>query len=112
MLWRTFFSVYLCAPRMIAVVFFFSICFCLPPPTLPLPAPPPVPISLLVALLVPVAFCFWSKNKLGTRLRNLIRLLVEILDFGFCQRTLVASLAFLSCSTPLVPLAAMCNSVC
>lgn len=28
----------------------------------------------------------WSKNKPGTRLRNLIRLLVEILDF--CKRTL------------------------
>lgn len=49
------------------------------------------------------SFC-WSKNKPGTRLRNLIRLLVEILDS--CKRTLAtrrqtASASWIQCGIPL-----------
>lgn len=103
---------------MSSVLKFFTVCFCgvaaiffflrLPPPMLPSPTStaattspsfrplPLVPISLLVAVLVPVvACCFWSKNKLGTRLRNLIRLLVEILDFGFTNGLWFATFALL-----------------
>lgn len=95
----------------VAAIFFF---LRLPPPMMPSPTTttttstspsfrplPLVPISLLVAVLVPVvACCFWSKNKLGTRLRNLIRLLVEILDFGFTNGLWFATFALLVPHSP------------
>lgn len=54
------------------------------------------------------SFC-WSKNKLGTRLRNLIRLLVEILDC--CKRTLATrrQTASASCLQCLIPSQRYCR---